>query len=164
MTNSARFIAVIEQGAAGRKSIGSPRLYLGLSACHLGPTVAGRQNLPTKDFMIVRFCKGLLEREPGQEVTAAWAVTPFGIIAVTAGANPELLAVRPEQVIATEPVTSLDLPGLDQEGMEAIVMNILRGRYLEKPGIEDKGEAILFVLVNEAIHELERLRENEEID
>jgi len=112
----------------------------------------------------VQFCKGILEREPGQEVTATWAVTPFGIVAATAGANPELLAVRPEQVIATETITSLELPGLDQEGMEAIVVNILQGRYLEKPGIEDKGEAILFVLVNEAIHELERLRADEQID
>ena len=52
-------------------------------------------------------------------------------------------------------ITSLDLTGLDEDSTRTIVRNILQGDYLEKPGVRGKGDAVLFMLVNEAIHVLE---------
>ncbi len=49
-------------------------------------------------------------------------------------------------------MTTLDLPGLDREGVEVITGNILKGGYLDMPGVKGKGEAVLFMLVNEALH------------
>ena len=60
-----------------------------------------------------------------------------------------------------EPVTTLDLPGLDREGVEVITGNILKGGYLDMPGVKGKGEAVLFILVNEAIHELAEIAKDE---
>jgi hypothetical protein len=106
---------------------------------------------------MIDFCEGVIELKPGKKVTAVWAHTPFGIMAVFNDEPDELHVIEPDQIVGSALVTTVDLPGLDRAGSEVIVGNILKGGYLRKPNIEDKGEAVLFILVNEAIHKLEAL-------
>lgn len=104
---------------------------------------------------MVDFCEGVIELIPGKKVTAVWAHTPFGIMAVSNDEPDELHVIEPNQILESTIVTTVDLPGLDRDGSEVIVGNILKRGYLRKPHVKDKGEAVLFILVNEAIHQLD---------
>lgn len=64
--------------------------------------------------------------------------------------NPNL-----EKVVGAQRVATVDLPGLDDETREMLVQRILLGGYLAKPGITDKEDAVLFVMLNEALQNLE---------
>ena len=75
--------------------------------------------------------------------------------------KPSLAVIESPHIISSDLVAMLDLTGVDLEGMEVLVANILCGGYLEKPGIEDRGEAVLYVLVNEALHQMEWIRKKE---
>lgn len=115
--------------------------------------------------MKVDFFKGVVERKPGDHVTGEWAHTHFGIMAALRDGGErteDLEVIEPEQIVASEKITSVDLPGLDDESVTVIVRSVLAGDYLDKPGVKDKGDAVLFVLVNEAIHEMSALEEREE--
>lgn len=109
----------------------------------------------------VDFCEGAIETKPGTKVPAVWACTPFGIVALLNDEPDELHTIEPDQILESTVVTTVDLPGLDSAGIDTIVNSILRGGYLRKPNIKDKGEAILFILVNEAIHQLEALSDKD---
>jgi len=112
--------------------------------------------------MKVDFCKGLIKTTLGQKVSASWAETPFGILALVEDLKGDLQVIQAEQILVSDTIiSSLDLPGLDRDGVQAIVGNILKRGYLDKPGIRDKGEAVLFVLVNEAIHDLSAVFEED---
>jgi hypothetical protein len=109
--------------------------------------------------MKVQFYKGVIREESGEEVVVHWAVTRFGISALKHGADDLRNHLALDEVIHAEAVTEVELPGLDKEDADVLVENILRGGYLEKPGVKDSGEAVLFILVNEAINSLAGLDE-----
>jgi hypothetical protein len=115
---------------------------------------AGRRLRNIGPIVKIEFFKGVLEPEPGLKIDASWARTPFGIMTVAGSPDAELRVFDDVLMIESYCVTSLDLPGLDREHLETIVENILKRRYLDKPGIRDKGEAVLYVLVNEALTEM----------
>jgi hypothetical protein len=114
--------------------------------------------------MVVTFYKGVLRTETGTEVAVSWAETDFGVTALDSGSDELVHELKLEQIADVAPVTTLDLPGLDRDGVEVIVDNILKGGYLDMPGVKGKGEAVLFILVNEAIHELAEIAEDEKED
>jgi hypothetical protein len=66
-------------------------------------------------------------------------------------------------IVREELITTCELPGLDREGMETIVSNILERGYLERQGVHSKGEAVLFLLINEAIHAMEEIAHKEDL-
>jgi hypothetical protein len=104
--------------------------------------------------MIVNFYKGTLRKESEVDLGVSWAETDFGVTALVSGSDELVPELKLEQITDVESVTTLDLPGLDRGGVEVIVENILKGRYLSMPGVKGKGEAVLFILVNEALHQL----------
>jgi len=110
---------------------------------------------------MVTFYKGALRTETGAEVAVSWAETDFGVTALVTGSDELVHELKLEQIIEVEPVTKLDLPGLDWQEVEVITGNILKGGYLDMPGVKGKGEAVLFILVNEALHRLSEIAEDE---
>jgi hypothetical protein len=111
--------------------------------------------------MMVTFYKGTLRTETGAEVAVSWAETDFGVTALISGSDELVHDLKSEQIADVEPVTTLDLPGLDREAVEVIIGNILKGGYLDMPGVKGKGEAVLFILVNEALHRLAEIAKDE---
>ncbi len=114
--------------------------------------------------MIVTFYQGTLRTETGTELAVSWAETDFGVTALVSGSDELIHELEVEQIADVDPVATLDLPGLDREGVELIVENILKGRYLAMPGVKGKGEAVFFILVNEALHRLSEIAEDENDD
>ena len=108
--------------------------------------------------MEVEFCKGLMRDLSGRRIPGWWAVTPFGILAWSGDRERGPEYVQKQILGQSETVTTLDLAGLEKEQVEHIVRKILKGGYLDKPGVKHKGEAVLFILVNEALHELSRVQ------
>jgi hypothetical protein len=74
-----------------------------------------------------------------------------------------LQTVTAESIIDSEIIASIDLEGLDEAALRFVVRSILRKGHLSKPGVKGKGDAVLFVLVNEALHDLESLKEDDMI-
>jgi hypothetical protein len=108
--------------------------------------------------MQIDFFRGVIYEESGKEEreqVVYWARTPYGIDAVLQGSVETLEHFDPSTAVGSEPIATLDLTGLDTEGAQLIVKAILRGGYLARPGVKDKGDAVLFILVNEALHALE---------
>jgi hypothetical protein len=114
--------------------------------------------------MKVSFFTGALRTDTGPDVPVSWAETDFGVTGLVSGSDELLHELDAEQLTVVEPVAALDLPGLDHEGIEVIVGAILKGRYLDMPGVKGKGEAVLFILVNEALHQLAEIAEDEDED
>jgi len=105
----------------------------------------------------------VLRTDTGDEVVAYWARADSGATAIL-DSTEETFPIKDRTAILKEDlVTSIDLVDLDQDLVETIINTILTRGYLKKPGIKDKGEAVLFVLVNEAIQELEEIARTEEI-
>jgi len=111
--------------------------------------------------MMVIFYKGTLRTEAGVEVSVSWAETDFGVTALLSGADELIHEIDLKQITGSEPVTTFDLPGLDLEGIDVIVGNIIKGGYLDMPGVKGKGEAVLFTLVNEALQRLAEIANEE---
>jgi hypothetical protein len=111
--------------------------------------------------MMVDFYKGTLTTQTSVELSVSWAETDFGVSALVSGSAELVYELDEKQVTVVEPIATLDLPGLDREGIEVIVGNILKGGYLDMPGVKGKGEAVLFMLVNEAIHRLTEIAKDE---
>jgi hypothetical protein len=111
--------------------------------------------------MNIDFYKGTLRLRDGGAVPFCWAETPHGTMAFS-GESMEPTDLPPETaIISADLITSVDLSGLDRSGIETIVRNIVQGGYLDKPGVRNKGEAVLFVLVNEAIHGLSEMSDED---
>lgn len=91
-----------------------------------------------------------------------WADTPFGTIRYLPG-DDHVEKVEHLDVVNAEPVTTCHLPGLDEAGVETLVSNILVRGYLEKSGVHGKEDAVLYLLVNEALHTLEEIARKEGI-
>lgn len=111
--------------------------------------------------MIVDLFKGLIKDASGAELEAWCARTPFGIRAVAIGGPHVVRIVEPDLTAVAEHITSLDLPGLDRESLEFLTDAILQGSYLEKPGVRGKGDAVLFMLTNDALHALDQAASRE---
>jgi len=107
--------------------------------------------------MHVTFYKGAIEIRgnsgPGKLVVY-WAVAREEVFAVSGPSYEPLADFDPGQAIESEFITELDLTGVDREGLVTMVENILTGGYLDKPGVKGKGEAVLYILVNEALQAL----------
>ena len=114
--------------------------------------------------MRVDFYKGEIVRDKTGPKIAYWAKTPHNVVAQIGDETELLEDLNQAKIVSEELITSLNLPGLDRAGIETIVTSILRGGYLTKPGVKDKGEAVLFILANEAIHELESIEADENTD
>lgn len=100
----------------------------------------------------------------GEDEITSWAETPSGIVTLAHEAGKGLLRIDADSILESDPVVTVNLPGIDDQALETIVENILRRGYLDKPGIRGKDEAVLFVLVNEVLTELEGLRREIEED
>ncbi len=105
----------------------------------------------------------MLRTETGDEVIAYWARTDSGDTAILYSAEETFRITDRSVILKEELITSIDLFDLDPDLAQTIIDTILTRGYLKKPGIKDKGEAVLFVLVNEAIHELEEIARSEEV-
>jgi hypothetical protein len=110
--------------------------------------------------MIASFFTGTLRSRSGESLDAVWARTPFGAMVWVRG-DEQAAVVQNIDIIREDLVTTCELPGLDREGLETLVSNILTRGYLERPGVHGKDEAVLFLLVNEAIHILEEIARKE---
>ena len=113
--------------------------------------------------MKVDFFTGILRTQNGDEIVAYWAHTDSGDIAIPDSAEETFPINDQGDILKKELITSLDLLDIDQNSAQAVINTILTRGYLKRPGIKDKGEAVLFVLVNEALHELEEIARSEEV-
>ncbi len=111
--------------------------------------------------MKVDFYKGEIDRDKSDRVRGYWAKTPYSIVALLADETEVLVDLDRGKIVSRDLITTVHLPGLDRAGMETLVANILKGGYLTRPGVKDKEEAVLFMLANEAIHELESIDADE---
>jgi hypothetical protein len=111
----------------------------------------------------VDFFTGVLRTESGDEVVAYWAQTDSGDTAIPDSGEETFRIKDRTAILKEEPITSIDLVDLDQDLAQTIIDTILTRGYLKKPGVKHKGEAVLFVLVNEALHELEEIARSEEL-
>ncbi len=105
----------------------------------------------------VRFYRGMLITHSGLPVQGHWAETGFGTLVLRDGECPTLEEISPESLHCGELLCSVDLEGLDRRNTEFIVSQVLAGRLLERPGIGEQEDSLLFVLVNEALHVLQRV-------
>ncbi|AFM27132.1 hypothetical protein [Desulfomonile tiedjei] len=106
--------------------------------------------------MFVRFYRARTAEE-GREVDLYWADfgAPHVLLMKKGRITKELKSVPP---LPGELITEFELPGLNEEQVEFITRKILKGRFLEEPGVQGKGDSVLYLLVNETLHELEKLR------
>ena len=114
--------------------------------------------------MKVHFYRGASGDCGKTEAELVWADTPFGPMVLK---EPGSIAVEtlPElKPVPGNPIAAVDLEGLDRDGVELIVGNILARGYLDKPGVQSRDDAVLYVLVNEAIHKLEQIAAKEAED
>lgn len=112
--------------------------------------------------MIVSFFKGTLRQHAGGSLDAVWAETPWGTM-LRESTSEHAHKVDSLDVLARDPITTCELPGLDEAGMETLVFNILEGDYLERSGVKGKDDAVVFLLVNEALHTLEEIQRKERL-
>jgi hypothetical protein len=111
--------------------------------------------------MRVVFSKGVLQGEPGIGYPSSWAKTPLGIMCLVPGDDEALQLVDEARIVSEELIAEVDLPGLDRDHLEEIVRSVLAGGFLDKPGIKGKGDAVIFALVNEALHRLDQIAADE---
>jgi hypothetical protein len=111
--------------------------------------------------MDVIFYKGVVKTSKDTEVRGAWARTAFGIIGLLERHSESLSRIKAETIVREEFVTSCDLEGCGPTETEFLIGRILRGKYLERPGVKDRGDAVLFLLLNEAIHRLAEIETDE---
>jgi len=109
--------------------------------------------------MLVRFFRGVI-RKQGKEFQSFWAESNFGH-RISIGARAFIEAGQAYEIVSGDNVASLELPGIAREDVEFLIQRILEGNYLEKPGAAGKGDAVLFMLVNEALNELAKLAAEE---
>ncbi len=109
--------------------------------------------------MLVRFSRGVIKKE-GKEFQAFWAESDFGL-RISLGASAFIEVGQAYEIVTGENVACLELPDIGREDIEFLIQRILEGNYLEKPGAAGNSDAVLFMLVNEALNELARLAAEE---
>ncbi len=113
--------------------------------------------------MLVEFFTGVIKTDSGEESRAVWARTEYGCTILMGRSRKLVHTAEVKGIVAADKVTSVDLPGLEREMVETIVAGVLQGGILEKPGIKGKDDAVLFVLLNEALQKLEETSRDEEL-
>ncbi len=107
--------------------------------------------------MKIELFKGHITDASGAEQEAWCARSDFGVRAVAVEGPPDVLITAPLGATVSEPVTWVELPGLDRESLEFLLDIILKGGYLARPGVRGKGEAVIFMVVNEALHTMDQV-------
>jgi hypothetical protein len=110
--------------------------------------------------MKVGFFRGRVRASDDKRAKLWWAEAGSEFWIIEEGSEEVTRRLDPPEAVTVERVTELELPGVDAEGIESIIVNVLKGGYLEKPGVKGSGEAVLYMLVNEAIQRLSDI-ENE---
>lgn len=108
--------------------------------------------------MKVTFYKGILQGAAGEPSQTCWAETPHGIMVCADEEEIRVTVIQPPGVLSSDPVTTVDMTGVDRDGLEVLVANILCRGYLDKPGVRNGGDAVLYILVNEALHQMAWIR------
>jgi hypothetical protein len=111
--------------------------------------------------MNIGLFKGSVLFADGSESLVWWAEASTGVWTFLDGSEEVTHATQAPEARFVERVTVLELPEIDEQSAEDIVVSLLKGRYLDKPGVRDSGEAALYMLVNEAIHKLSRIMQDE---
>jgi hypothetical protein len=101
------------------------------------------------------FYKGCWEFVKGQVSAAHWCSTPLGIRVLQEGSQQPTDNSSTDPVISSEIVASFELPGLDWENVKFIIDSILLGDYLTRPGVAGREDAVLYIMVNEALSALD---------
>lgn len=106
--------------------------------------------------MFVRFYRTKTAQE-GRQIDLYWSDfgAPHILLMKEGRITKELKSVPP---FPGELITEFELPGLNAEHVEFITRKILKGGFLKEPGVRGKGDSVLYLLVNETLHELERLQ------
>jgi hypothetical protein len=110
--------------------------------------------------MKIGFFRGRVSTPDGAESKLWWAQMGTEFWVSYEGSDEVRHGFEPRAVISVERITELELPDIGNEEVETIIVNILKGGYLEKPGVQGRGESLLFILVNEAIQKLSDIEEN----
>lgn len=108
--------------------------------------------------MKVEFFEGLAAQSDGETSRTFWAKTPEGTWRIPESGEGQLTDFDASQALSERLLAEVDLEGLDRSGVEFIVFSILEGGYLDKPGVRHRAEAVLYVLVNEALHRMDRIK------
>jgi hypothetical protein len=111
--------------------------------------------------MRIGFFRGWVSAVGGQAARLWWAHFGNEYWVLEEGVDEVTRGIEHPSASSVERITELELPEIDDEGVETIIVSILKGRYLEKPGVKDSEEAVLFILVNEAIQALTEIEKAE---
>jgi len=109
--------------------------------------------------MKIELFRGVIKDACGSQIEAWCARTPFGIRAVPVDeGSAEIRIADPQQTSVLEVVTTIDVAGLDRDSLEFLVDTILQKGYLARNGVIGKGDAVLFLVTNDALQALEQIR------
>jgi len=114
--------------------------------------------------MTVDFFRAILKENSASDSQVWCAITPFGIRAFRQDRDDIVLDLTMNDLAGAESIAAVDLSGLDRDLFEAIVDLILKSGLLGKPGVRHKGDAVLFMLTNEALHALNQVMREEEAE
>ncbi|MEW6348059.1 MAG: hypothetical protein AB1646_03300 [Thermodesulfobacteriota bacterium] len=108
---------------------------------------------------VVRFFKGTwrVGLDGAFDGEGYWAHTSFGNMVLRDPESLEVAVLPATAVLSGELQGSVNLEDLDRAGVACIVANLLAGGYLSRPGIGEREDSLLFLLVNEAIHVLDQI-------
>jgi hypothetical protein len=107
--------------------------------------------------MNVEFFTAILKEGAAPDDRIWCATTPFGLRAFRQDRDEIVLDLTIHDLSHAESIITLDLTALERDLFEAIVDLILKSGLLGKPGVKGKGDAILFMLTNEALHALAQI-------
>jgi hypothetical protein len=114
--------------------------------------------------MNVEFFTAILKEGAAPDDRIWCATTPFGLRALRQDRDDIILDLTARDFSDAESIVTVNLTGLEQDLFEAIVDLILKSGLLGKPGVKGKGDAVLFMLTNEALHALARIEREEEAE
>jgi hypothetical protein len=106
------------------------------------------------ESLIVQFFEGVLQSEDGLITPVVWACSTFGNRIRVGNQVREIEASEIGQLAGANLVAVVDLEGLDSDDTTYVVDAILKGRYCQRPGVREKVDAALYLLVNEVLGEL----------
>ncbi len=114
--------------------------------------------------MNVDFFTAVLKEDSASAAKVWCAITPFGIRALREDRDEIILGLTMQDLSSAESIVTVNLTGLDRDLFEAVVDLILKSGLLRRPGVKDKGDAILFMLTNEALHALAQIARDQEVE
>jgi hypothetical protein len=112
--------------------------------------------------MDIVFSRGLWKTCKDGPREIFFARTPLGNLAWAAESESGCVTIPDGDIVEISTVCVTEAPGLDEEGARAIAARALERGYLNNPAVREHGDALLFMLVNEALHEVGTLEDIEE--